>query len=40
MTGGAQDYVGEVWTTDTGDGEVVPYDGEPVALENEGIPRT
>lgn len=40
VTGGVQDYVGDVYTTDTGDGEVVPYDGEPVALENDGIPQS
>ena len=40
VEGGVQDYVGEVWTTDTGDGEVVRFDGEPVVLANEGIPQT
>ncbi|WP_421734618.1 ABC transporter substrate-binding protein [Cellulomonas sp.] len=35
---GVQDYVGDVFTTDGGDGDVVPYTGEPVALEGDGIP--
>lgn len=35
---GVQDYVGTAYTTDTGDGDVVPYDGEPVPLENAGVP--
>jgi len=40
VSGGVQDYVGEVYTTDTGDGDVVVYDGEAVALENDGIPQS
>jgi len=40
VEGGVQDYVGDVYTTDTGDGDVVVHDGEAVALENEGIPQT
>ena len=40
VEGGVQDYVGEVYTTDTGDGDVVVYDGEAVALENDGIPQS
>ena len=39
VTGGVQDYVGDVYTTDTGDGDVVVHDGEAVPLENEGIPQ-
>ncbi|KRD44471.1 ABC transporter substrate-binding protein [Cellulomonas sp. Root930] len=35
---GVQDYVGEVFTTDAGSGDVVPFTGEPVALEGDGIP--
>jgi branched-chain amino acid transport system substrate-binding protein len=35
---GVQDYVGTTYTTDAGDGDVVPYTGEPVALEGDGIP--
>ena len=40
VSGGVQDYVGEVYTTDTGDGDVVVYDGEAVVLENDGIPQS
>ncbi|WP_315095324.1 ABC transporter substrate-binding protein [uncultured Cellulomonas sp.] len=36
---GVQDYVADhVYTTDAADGEVVPFTGEPVALEGDGIP--
>ena len=35
---GVQDYVGTTYTTDAGDGPVVPYTGESVALEGDGIP--
>ncbi|MBO3083646.1 ABC transporter substrate-binding protein [Cellulomonas fengjieae] len=36
---GVQDYVAdEIYTTDDGDGEVVPYTGEAVVLEGDGIP--
>lgn len=37
---GAQDYVGQTFTTDTGDGDVVAYDGAAVALSDAGIPRS
>ncbi|MCC2313584.1 ABC transporter substrate-binding protein [Cellulomonas xiejunii] len=40
VEGGVQDYVGEVYTTDTADGDVVVYDGEAVPLENDGIPQS
>ncbi|GEA87407.1 ABC transporter substrate-binding protein [Cellulomonas cellasea] len=39
VDGGMQDYVGSAWTTDTGDGPVVAHDGEPVPLEDEGVPQ-
>lgn len=39
VEGGVQDYVGDVYTTDTGDGAVEVYDGTPVPLENDGIPQ-
>jgi branched-chain amino acid transport system substrate-binding protein len=35
---GVQDYVGTTYTTDASDGPVVPYTGESVALEGDGIP--
>jgi len=36
---GVQDYVGDqIFTTDSGDGDVVPFTGEAVPLEGNGIP--
>ncbi|WP_066587306.1 ABC transporter substrate-binding protein [Cellulomonas timonensis] len=40
VAGGVQEYVGTPYTAEPGAGEVTPYTGGPVALEDDGIPSS
>ena len=40
VAGGVQEYVGDPYTAEQGDGPVAPYTGGPVALEDDGVPTS